>query len=154
MTMKKAPRLVKGVLFLIIRGNHQIHQHAGDADIQPNRHGPACDFPVPFHLHLQAANHREKGQKHGGGGQNDMGDQDEVIYDFDPPFAAVRSGRRQRMINQISDQKRAVEPKAAKIKRRCMRIFFFLMKYNAVMRNTVVKLLKIAFNMGKNVKST
>ena len=124
--MKKAPRLVKGVLFLIIRGNHQIHQHAGDADIQPNRHGPACDFPVPFHLHLQAANHREKGQKHGGGGQNDMGDQDEVIYDFDPPFAAVRSGRRQRMINQISDQKKSGRPEGGKDKTAVHAYIFFL----------------------------
>src|SRR5690606_30012785 len=54
------PRMVP--FFSVIGRDHQIHQNAGNADIEPQGHGPTGDFAVLLHLHVQPPGKGEKGQ--------------------------------------------------------------------------------------------
>jgi len=65
---------------------HEINDHAGYGDVEPERQGPACQTPVARPLRLPGPSQGEQHQRHNHGGQNRVRNQDREI---DQPYAAL-----------------------------------------------------------------
>ena len=70
---------------------HEIDEHAGDADVKPNRPSDAGDFFMAGVIAFQSSEEGDQSERHDGHGEQNMGDEHGVVGGADRSFSAKRS---------------------------------------------------------------
>src|SRR5262245_60421274 len=84
---------------------HQVDDHAGYRDVEPDRQSPARDLSVKVESLLQCAGKRHEDHRHDRDGEHGVCDQDEKIDGTDDPFSL--EPRRTQFLAEVVDQIRS-----------------------------------------------
>ena len=96
----------------IIRRNHQIHHHAGNRHIEPQRESPPRYFFMFGEFPAPRPCDRKKREWHNHRSKHDMRQQYRKIHHPNHPFTAEFRGRCLRMIRHIREEKKARKQKS------------------------------------------
>lgn len=85
----------------------EIHEHAGDGDVVPERERPPRPGPMPVKVPFERMAQGDDHQRHDGDGQQDVGDEHPVV---NPPDRALAAEGRMHapdedLVNHVGDQK-------------------------------------------------
>ena len=84
---------------------HQIDEHPGDRDIEPDRDGPARDPCVPVPSTTKNRNERQNHERQGHKGKENMGSQHREVNRGEPPGVSRRFLADVRMISDVANEK-------------------------------------------------
>src|SRR5207302_8586196 len=86
---------------------HEINEHAGNGNVEPDRHSPSAETPMPIPAAPKNGHEGNDNQRQGDKGEQNVRDQDWKIDPCDQPAVSGRFFAGVQVVDDVADQKSA-----------------------------------------------